>query len=887
MKSINFATKQPKVQNNDLNIAPHAVETGEVFNAFGSNHKGLSNEEVVRRLKLYGPNRIEKKESTNVLLIYINQFKSPIALIILFASVLSFYFGEWLDGFAILAVLLINSGIGFYMEYKADSSMRALQKLATVSATVVRDNAKVEVNDEDLVPGDIVFIEAGNVISADGRLFSSSQLQVDESTLTGESIPVEKQTEIIQVDTVIAERNNMLFRGTFSTKGNGYMIVTATGMHTELGKIAKMVQVAKQPGTPLEKKLAAFSKKLIGVTIGLVALIFIISIINGHALLNTLQSSIALAVAAIPEGLPIVATITLAQGMMKMARHNVIVKKLSAVETLGGTNVICTDKTGTLTENKIEVSVVFTPEETQKSEEIMNRIAILCNTAEYAVDNNEIREIGDPLETGLLRFAIKNKYDIASYRKLFPKIEEVPFSSETRLMATLHQYENKKIVFAKGAVENILKKCSHILEKNGIRELTEGNKNGLLAKADELAGSGLRVIAGAYNEPVTSVERWDENLVFTGLFGMIDPPRKEVFDAVKECKSAGIKVVMITGDHPSTAGNVAARIGITESTNSNVITGYEMKSYPDLTETEKNKWLNTNVFARVSPEQKLDLITVLQERKNVVGMTGDGVNDAPALKKADIGIAMGLRGTQVAQEASDMVLKDDSFASIVVAIKQGRIIIENIRKFVIYLLSCNLSEILVIASTSIFSLHFQLLPLQILFINLFTDVFPALSLASTTGSTNVMNNPPADMNEPLIDRKRWNAIFFYAFVIGSTSIGAVLFSHFFIHQSQPWNHILCNNILFFTLIFSQLLHVLNMGSVNTKFFKSEITSNKFVWASIIISVIMLLLVFLIDPLKEILSIYNLHTADWLVCITTGFVSFLIIRLGKNLKIAIQ
>lgn len=875
------------MENYNLNIIPHSENTEKVISALNSSTNGLSDTEAKSRLKIYGPNKIEKKSGTSAWVIYFNQYKSPIALIILIASVLSFYFNELIDGFAILVVLIINSIVGFYMEYKADSSMKALRKLTALSVTVIRNNLKEEIKDEELVPGDIVFIEAGNVIPADGRIFKTSRLEVDEAALTGESFPVEKKIEKMPVETVIAERKNMLYRGTFITKGNGYLIITSTGMNTEIGKITRMVQEAKQPGTPLEKKLDVFSKKLIGVTIGIVALIFLISIINGHNLLYTLQSSIALAVAAIPEGLPIVATIALAQGMMKMAKHNVIIKKLSAVETLGGTNVICTDKTGTLTQNKIEVTTVVTSAETPDATELMNRIAVLCNTAEYSVINNETREVGDPLETGLLRYAFQNNFDINNCREIFPIIEEEPFSSGTRIMATLHQNENRKVVFAKGAAENILKRCSFILERNGINELTDNKKEILTAKADELAASGLRVIAGAYNDSVTSAENWTDNLIFVGLFGMIDPPREDVFAAVKECKSAGIKVVMITGDHPSTAGNIAERIGITHGTDNKVITGSEMKSYSDLTEQEKTEWQNTTVFARVNPEQKLDLITVLQERKNVVAMTGDGVNDAPALKKADIGIAMGSRGTQVAQEAAAMVLKDNSFSSIVVAVKQGRIIIENIRKFVIYLLSCNLSEILVIASTSIFSLHFQLLPLQILFINLFTDVVPALSLAATAGSTGIMNNPPANINEPIINRKRWNAIFFYAIVIGSTSLGAVFFSHIVIHQSQPWNYVLCNNILFFTIIFSQLLHVLNMGSGITTFFKSEVTGNRFVWVSIIISVIMLLMVFLIDPLKEILSIHNLKTEDWLVCITTGFISFLIIRTGKLLKIAEQ
>ncbi len=869
-----------------LNIIPYAVEPEEVISSLDSDaKKGLTNSEFQLRLKKFGANSIEAKKNKSAWLIFFAQFKSPIVWLLTFAAGLSFYFGEWLDGLAIIAVIFINAAIGFYMELQAERSMNALKKLSAVPAKVLRENQLEEINAEEIVPGDIVYIEAGDMIPADGRIIRASQIQIDESALTGESVPIEKQTGKLLMDTTLAERSNMLYKGTYSTKGNCYLVVTDTGMDTELGKIARMVQSADQAATPLEKKLQEFSKKLIWITVGLVIIIFIAGLLNGQHFLEMLETSIALAVAAIPEGLPIVATMALAQGMMKMAKYNVIVKKLSAVETLGGTNVICTDKTGTLTQNKIEVNKIVTPADNTEALEIINRIAVLCNTAELQNSNGIVKEIGDPLETGLLKFAFKNNFNIQNCRNQFPKIKEEPFSSETKIMATLHQTQEGQIVYAKGASEELLKRCNRIAEKDGVKDLNNETRELWIQKAEELANSGLRVIAGAYKPIASSEENLSINLVFVGLFGMIDPPREEVFESIEECKTAGISVVMITGDHPATANNIAIKLGIADL-DSKAMTGKEMKDFEILSDIEKTKWQNTKVFARVSPKQKLDLVSVYQERKNIVGMTGDGVNDAPALKKADIGIAMGLRGTQVSQEVADMVLKDDSFKSIVLAIKQGRIIFENIRKFVIYLLSCNLSELLVIATASIMNLHFQLFALQILFINLITDVLPALALGVTDGNNEIMHKPPRNMNEPLIDKKRWVTIFFYSIVIGAVSVGAVFFSHYTVHKTETWNPELCNNILFFTLIFSQLLHVLNMGS-SSSFFKSEVFRNKFVWGAITLSVIIVLGAYSVGPIRNVLSIYEMSTFDWLISIGASIVSLIVIQFGKKLKIAYQ
>ena len=869
-----------------LNSIPYSTEPQAVIAALQSNgESGLSSSEVEKRLNEYGANKIEEKKNKSVWLIFLDQFKSPIVWLLVFAAGLSFYFKEWVDGIAIFTVILINALIGFYMEFQARRSMNTLKKLSAVPAKVLRNKKLEEINAEGIVPGDVVYIEAGDMIPADGRIFNVSQMQIDESALTGESVPVEKKIEKLETDTTLAERNNTLYKGTYATKGNGYMVVTETGMETELGKIALMVQTAEQAATPLEKKLEDFSKKLIWITIGLVIVIFFIGLLNGQKLLEMLQTSIALAVAAIPEGLPIVATMALAQGMMKMAKYNVIVKKLSAVETLGGTNVICTDKTGTLTQNKIEVNTIITPANNADALEIINRIAVLCNTAELENSDGTDKEIGDPLEIGLLKFALKNNFNIQDFRNQFPKIKEEPFSSETRIMATLHKSDKELISFAKGATEELLMCCNRILQAEGIKELNDDEKQLWMQKAEDLATSGLKVIAGAYN-PTSSDSEMAVNLVFVGLFGMIDPPREEVFDAIEECKSAGINIIMITGDHPATAKNIAVELGIASNDDFKAMVGKEMTDYEHLTVQEKSNWLDTKVFARVSPKQKLDLIAVLQERKNIVGMTGDGVNDAPALKKADIGIAMGLRGTQVSQEVADMVLKDDSFSSIVIAIKQGRVIFENIRKFVVFLLSCNLSELLVIATVAIFSFPFQLFPIQILFINLITDVLPALALGVTAGSQDIMQKPPKSIDEPIIDKKRWINIFFYSIVIGACSIGAVFFSHYTVHKTETWNAELCNNILFYTIIFSQLLHVFNMSS-SSSFFKSEVIRSKYVWGAIVLSLMILVVFYNIEAMRKVLTLHNMSVNDWLISIGASVVSLVIIQMGKKLKIAQQ
>ncbi len=871
--------------NTEVNILPFTTDSENPFREFQTNDViGLTTEQAENRLVQFGKNKIDEKKNKTVWFIFISQFNSPIVGLLATACGLSFYFEEWLDGSAIAFVIFINSVIGFYMEFQAERSMNTLKQMSTVPSKVIRNGILKEISMEDIVPGDTAFVEPGDLVPADGRVFRISQLFLDESALTGESIPVEKKEGLLEEKTLLAERTNMLFKGTYVVKGNGYIIISATGMNTELGRIAKLVQGSAQVATPLEKKLLVFSKKMIGITLALVILIFIAGLLNGNSLMGIFQTAVALAVAAIPEGLPIVATLALARGMMKLADREVIVKKLSAVETMGGTNVICCDKTGTLTQNKIEVERVITPSESEEGIQISMKIAVLCNTAELRKENGKLIETGDPLETGLLKYAALQNISIEEYRSRFPKIKEEPFSSETKIMSTLHETVNGKTIFAKGAPEELLNRCTYVLDKNGNSFFSGQLKEYWLQKSDEMAKSGYKVIAGAFKPDAPTNDDISSNLVFVCLFCMIDPPRDGVFEAIEECKSAGIKVVMITGDHPSTAKNIAIKLGIVQSEEAVVLSGKEMKNYDDLTGKDKSVWSNTSVFARVSPQQKLDLVKVLQENNNVVGMTGDGINDAPALKKADIGIAMGQRGTQVSQEVADMVLKNDSFHSIVAAIREGRVIFQNIRRFVVYLLSCNLSELLVVAAASVFNLHFQLYALQILFINLITDVLPALALGFTGESKNVMHQPPRNMQESIIDRNRWIAIFTYAIVIGAVSVGAVFFSHFTVHPTEIWNPELCNNILFFTLIFSQLLHVFNMTDNKSVFFGSEIFRNKYIWGALISCLVVIIGCYHIPVISHALTVYRMSVHDWMIAVGASLVSMLIIQIMKKIDV---
>lgn len=830
--------------------------------------KGLSAGTAAQRLEEYGRNSIRSNRRTSPWMILLHQFKSPVVYLLLIAAGMSLFFEEWLDAIAIGIVILLNAAIGFAMELQAERSMEALQQLAQQTAKVYRNGQLKEIPSDEIVPGDLLFMEAGDMVQADGRIARSTDLQADESALTGESVPVEKSPGDLTEDTTLAERTNMVYKGTFIRNGNAYVICTGTGMQTELGHIAEMVAGAKKSATPLEKKLEGFSKRLIFITIGIVVLIFVAGLLNDKPVLEMLKTSIALAVAAIPEGLPIVATLALARGMIRMARHKVIVKKLSAVETLGATTFICTDKTGTLTENRMDVTAAATSDETADTPEtikelpaleLLQQTAILCNNASLE------EKIGDPLEVSLLEFATATGADVAQYREKFHKQKEEPFNSDTKVMGTLHKGEGDYVVSAKGAMENLLPFCTQVMKAGKPHPLTEDEKQNWLQQTEKLAASGLKTLAFATRNTNGPVEKLMEDLTLIGITGFMDPPREGVQQVIQECYNAGIRIMMLTGDHPATAANIAQQLGISKS-GQDVINGKDMG---DNAQTEK--WLESAVFARVSPKQKLDLVDALQARHHIVAMTGDGVNDAPALKKADIGIAMGIRGTQVSQEVADMILKDDAFASIVHAIKQGRVIFENIRRFIMFLLSCNLSELLVIGVIATLNLPFQLLALQILFINLITDVLPAMALGFTEDDDSVMQKKPKDPQRPIIEKKHWISIWTCAVVIGGSALAAAFLGS-------------ANNILFFTLIFSQLLHGLNMRTAKEGILHNPVLRNPYLWMAIVLSTGITVGAMFVPPVAEALGLYHLPLRDWIVVITFSAGSLLLIQLLKGFRI---
>lgn len=879
----------------------HALEITKVFEELKSSLKGLSETDAANRIAKYGSNRLVAAKPKRKWAILISQLKSPVVYLLFIAAGVSFFFSDLTESLAILAVVVINTVIGFVMELQAVQSMQALKKYDKNISKVFRNGVLREIDSVTLVPGDLLFMEAGDIVPADARVIQYSNLTLNESALTGESLPVQKNSEALSKNTILAERKNQLYKGTAVTAGNGKAVVTSTGMHTEIGKISSMVHEAHEEKIPLNEKLEVFSKKLIGLILVIILPFFILGYFTEKDLYLMIETAIALAVSAIPEGLPIVATISLAKGMLKLAKHKVIVKKLAAVETLGETNVIFSDKTGTLTENELEVDTVCTADNSLSvdwdfdkhnlhfldknkrglqpiSLEKLLEVAVLCNNASFY---QEELHAGDPLEVALLKFSAYYKEEFTEgIKKTAEKIEEQPFDSDTKFMGTLHKRGAVYMTSAKGAVEEILNKCDHVLTKDGILPLPDEEKKEWLNQTEKIAANGLKVLAFAYREGREQSKLWINELTFIGLIGFLDPPREDVPEAIKACKDAGIEVIMVTGDHPATAQNISHLIGLTEEPNALVIHGADLKEFSELSEIELALIEKCKIFSRVTPYQKLELIRHSKDKGNIVAMTGDGVNDAPALKKADIGIAMGIRGTQVAREAADMVLQDDAFPSIVKAIRQGRIIYTNIKNFIIYLLSCNLSEILVVAIAAFSNLAMPLLPIQILFLNVVTDVFPALALGMGKGNPSVMEFPPRNPTEPLLNKKNWKSIIIYAIVLTVSVLGVFLYGLFY----ENYSNAVCNNIAFLTLALAQLLHPLNLIRAKDKFFKNDIINNPHLWAAVVLCIAIITAVFYIPYTNEILALQVLNMEIWILIAIGSIAPVLIIQFLKQIKL---
>lgn len=881
-------------------------EVDEVSDALNTDpEKGLSEKEAKERLEKYGRNKLKEHEKRSVWDIIFAQIKNPVVYLLTAAAILAFVFGDIPEGIAIVVVLLINTIIGFWMEYQAQQSMEALRKMDVIEARVLRDGEKKKIDAEEVVPGDILLSEAGDLIAADARVVEAEELQADESPLTGESVPVEKNTESIEDEKQVADRRNILFKGTALTGGSAKAIVYATGMDTELGNISAMVGEQEEERTPLNQKLNDLTHKLIYLILGMAAAFFIFGWIAGKDVYLLVQTAIAWSIAAIPEGLPIVASIALARGMYKLSRKNVIVKRLTAVETLGEITVIFTDKTGTLTKNKLTVDTFSLPGDTsfrinwegdepsveEDKEPGGNdnfhhvfKVSVLANDASLNAEDEEKDPEGDPLEIALLTFTRNFEKDL--YKEclgLERKIHD-PFDSDNMVMGAGYQQENNYYIAGKGSAEAILERSNRILSEGEIKDLSDKDREEWQSKNEELAEDGLRVLAFCYKETddLPQGEEKDDflhEMVFLGLIGFIDPPRKEVAESIDKCRQAGIKVVMVTGDHPGTAVNVARQVRLIdedEEYESLVLHGKDLQQ--ELDKENNKKLVNTPVFSRVDPGQKLSLIKHYQEEGEIVGMTGDGVNDAPALKKADIGIAMGQRGTQVAQEVSQMVLKDDAFESIVSAIEKGRVIFGNIRKFVMYQLSYHLSEIVIIALMSFTLFILPLLPLQLLFLNLLSDVFPALALGVGSGSPQIMKLPPKDPEEPVVTRQNWFQILWYGLIIAACVSGAYLYAHFVWQESEE----ITNNIAFFSLALSQFIHVFNMREADENMFNNQVTRNKYVWWALLICVTALAAAYFIPVLANVLSFQDLEPRVWLLIGITAVLPTVIIQTIKQI-----
>jgi Ca2+-transporting ATPase len=842
-----------------------------------SEDAGLTEHEAHRRLHEYGPNKLQTSSGRSWISILIAQFKSLLVLLLAVAAGLAFVFHDWVEGGAICLVLLINAMIGFFTELGAVRTMDSLRKYNKTWATVRRCGKAKKIPAEYLVPGDIVMLDAGDIVAADMRVVTSSRLQVDESALTGESLPVSKSKEFVSTDAILAERTSMLYKGTSLTRGSTIAVVIATGLKTEFGIISSLVMTTHDEDTPLEKRLAHLSRKLIVITLGITVFTLIAGLLRGRDLYLMIETSIALAVAAIPEGLPIIATLALARGMWRMARSNALINKLSAVETLGATNIICTDKTGTLTENRMVLVSVLTDagmdnfktdEKPLAMSEQLLEVGVLCSNAEIGDTGEEVDKVdgvdgvGDPMELALLIAGSKRDLEKKQLLLQHPRHHEEAFDSEVKMMATVHHESGSDEAFlyaVKGAAEPVLAACCKLQGREGVVQMSEELRTHWLDQNQRLATEGFRVLAMAKKTTDNPNAAPYEGLVFMGLVCVMDPSRSDIPAAIKACQEAGIRVVMVTGDQAGTALHVAKNTGICQREDEQCVAlGREIDDAQR--QGRLKDLLGVTVFSRVTPQNKLDIIQLHQEEGAVVAMTGDGVNDAPALKKADIGIAMGIRGTEVARETADMVLRDDAFVSIVSAVEQGRVIFNNIRKFVVYLMSCNLSEVLVIGLASMTGAPLPLLPLQILFLNMVTDVFPALALGASKGHSDVMAQPPRSRRDSIIGKQQWCMIGFYSLLITLVVLGSFMLARVWLGMSDTQ----AVTIAFLVIAIAQLLHVFNMPESGAGAIDNEVTRNPYVWIAVALCGVILAVAMFAPAIASVLSLASIDQRGWLL-----------------------
>ncbi|XZH18537.1 calcium-transporting P-type ATPase, PMR1-type [Clostridium perfringens] len=843
---------------------------------------GLSSNEALRRLEKYGKNKLVTKKKKTLFKQFLSQLKDVMIYILIIAAIISAFLGEISDALIILLVIVINAVIGVVQESKAEKALDALKELSTPKALVKRDGSLKEILSEDIVPGDIVIIDAGRYIPGDLRLIDTANLKIEESAFTGESVPSEKDASFLPDKEIpIGDQNNMAFMSTLATYGRGVGVVVGTGMNTEIGKIAKMIEQEENDETPLQKKLSELGKILGFLAVGICILIFIISFFQGRDLLEMFLTSISLAVAAIPEGLPAIVAIVLALGVQRMVKKNAIIRKLPAVETLGSVSIICSDKTGTLTQNKMTVTTVYTNDSYIKESEfnlneneskLLVDCMVLCNDATYSEKN----QTGDPTEIALLESPFKLNILKEKLEKEFKRIDEIPFDSDRKLMTTVNLVDNKARVFTKGALDSILSICNRISINGKLLDFTKEYKAKVLENSNIMSDKALRVLAFAYKDISKEnivLDSLEKDLVFIGMVGMIDPPRLEVKDSIKLCKSAGITPVMITGDHKNTAFAIANELGIAENI-SQAITGHEIDKFKE--EEFNEKIINYRVFARVSPEHKVKIVKAFKSHGNIVSMTGDGVNDAPSLKAADIGVAMGITGTDVSKGASDMILTDDNFSTIVSAVEEGRKIYLNIKKSIVFLLSCNLGEILTLFTAILLNWNSPLQPIHILWVNLITDSFPALALGVDKTKEDVMNNPPRNPKESIFVKSDKVQLIINGVLIG----GITLFAFKLGERLYADSLIHAQTMAFVVLSVSQLFLSLSLRSNTKSAFSLGLFSNKYLVYSILLGIFLQVIIISISFIANIFKVTPLLLYDWIVVILVSLIPFAINEILK-------
>jgi P-type Ca2+ transporter type 2C len=899
----------------------HQLNEGQLLEALNSDARvGLTPEEASQRLQQSGPNELEEKKGESPLKLLLGQFKDFMVLVLLGATVISGLLGEMLDALTIVAIILINGILGFYQEYRAERSLRALKELSAPSAKVIRGGEQQLIPAKELVSGDVVLLESGDRVPADLRLIECNQFSIDEAALTGESVPVVKDAARIDAEDIpLGDRKNCGYLGTMVTRGTGKGIVTVTGMNTEMGKIANLIQQTEEADTPLQHRLEQLGKILIVVAIVLTIVVVLAGILHGQPMYDMFLSGVSLAVAAIPEGLPAIVTIALALGVQRMIKRRAIVRKLPSVETLGCASVICSDKTGTLTQNKMTVTQVWVGGRSievtgqgyepvgqlRESGKVIDpkgdasirrltQIAALCNNSELAFQErgedgkkrksvksdasaNEAMEWkikGDPTEGSLLVLAAKTGLAKSTLESLYHRIKEFPFDPERKRMSVLVSHQGGKLMCTKGAPDLLVDQCSYVLWGDQVVPFTSTLKHKVFAANEGMARDSLRVLGLAFRE-VKSYENCETNeqaengLIFVGLAGMMDPPRKEVKEAIGKCRQAGIKTVMITGDHGMTAEAIAKSLGIM-GRGGRVITGSELNA---MTDDDLEKVADdVNVYARVSPEHKLRIVQALQRRGHVVAMTGDGVNDAPAVKAADIGIAMGITGTDVTKEASALVLADDNFSSIVAAVEEGRGIYENIRKFIRYLLASNVGEIMTMFLAMMLALPLPLVPIQILWVNLVTDGLPAMALGVDQAESDLMQHRPRSAKENIFARRLGWKIISRGLLIGLCTLGA-----FVLALNEGAGHsdqlIHAQTVAFATLVMAQLIHVFDCRS-SRSIFHRRLLENKFLVLAVLSSLLLMLAVLYLEPLQPVFKTVPLDIRDWaLVIVAAGIPTF--------------